>query len=72
MEFDEKIFPKRLEELRLEKGLSQYKLAKNLGIATSAIQDWESLKRRAGAENLFKLSKYFGVSIDYLVGARDE
>ena len=68
-----KIFSERLKELRLDKNLSQYQLAKelNCGITHSAISLWELEKRSPNMEALIILTLYFKVSIDYLVGLED-
>lgn len=63
-------FAERLKELRLEKGLTQVQLAKELDgkIAQSTIALWENEKRTPTMDCLIILAQYFGVSIDYLVG----
>ena len=63
-------FAERLKELRIEKGLSQYQLAKELNnqITHSAIALWESDKRIPNLEVVIMFAKYFNVSLDYLAG----
>lgn len=61
----------RLKELREKKHLSQYKLADELSISQSAIGSWEAGTRECNFTMLIKISKYFGVTIDYLLGVSD-
>ena len=64
-------FAERLRELRVDKGLSQDDLAKATGISQDAISRWELKQRTATIDNVITLAKFFGVSIDYLVGVVD-
>lgn len=59
---------KRLKELRIEKNLTQTKLAENFGITYSNIGEWERGKSEPSIEMIIKLADFFNVSIDYLVG----
>lgn len=59
---------KRLKELRIEKNLTQTKLAENFGITYSNIGEWERGKSEPSIDMLVKLADFFNVSIDYLVG----
>lgn len=65
------MFPVRLKLLREENGLSQAMLAKAIGIAQSTIGGWEASNREPNIDMLVKISDYFGVTIDYLVGRSD-
>lgn len=64
-------FGKRLKELRVEHNLSQMDLANITGISQSAIAKWELSKTEPTASALIILSKYFGESVDYLLGLID-
>lgn len=64
-------FAERLRELRIEKGLSQNELAKELGLSHAAISRWESDLRQPAASAIIMLAKYFGVTSDYLLGLED-
>lgn len=66
-----KVFAERLKGLREEKGLSQEKLAKLLGIAHGAISFWELGKRVPSFENAIIIAKFFNVSLEYLAGLED-
>lgn len=62
-------FPRILKELRQDKGLNQLQLANALGFKReTTINQWEKGKRMPDIVNLKLLSKFFNVSIDYLVG----
>ncbi len=61
----------RLKELRKERGLSLKELADVLGVAESTVSLYENSKREASYTVLQKLSNYFGVSIDYLLGVSE-
>jgi len=67
----EKVFSIRLKKLRNEKGKSQVKLAKELGIRPATYQYYED-GGEANYENLGKIAKYFNVTTDYLIGLKDE
>lgn len=66
------IFAERLKELREQKGITQAQLSEATELTVSAISKWERGRRGPSAFALFKLSRYFGVSADYLIGASDE
>ena len=61
------VFGKKLRELRLEKGLSQQKLGKELGFCNQTISFWESGSREPDLDTLVKIAHFFGVSIDELL-----
>lgn len=58
----------RLKELRIEKGISQQKLASDIGVTQKAIDFWERGTNEPKASYIIKLAKYFGVTADYLLG----
>ncbi|MBO5022485.1 MAG: helix-turn-helix transcriptional regulator [Clostridia bacterium] len=64
-------FAERLKELRTEKGLSQRKLAKLVGVSDKAISLWENNERVPNLDAAKALAVYFKVSIDYLAGLED-
>lgn len=65
------IFAERLKLLRSEKGLSQEALAKDLGISKGSLGFYETCKNIPSIEVLNDVSKYFKVSLDYLLGRSD-
>lgn len=62
----------RLKELRKNKGLSQEKLAKKLGIGQTSIANYESNRRIPSLEVFIAISQEFNVSLDYLAGNIEE
>ena len=67
----ENIFKERIKELRQESGLGQIELAKMLNVSHGIISLWENGLREPSMGSLIILAKYFGVSIDYLVGLEE-
>lgn len=61
-------FCERLKELRQEKGLGQIQLARELDVGKSIVSLWELGKCEPTLSKLVAMSKFFGVSIDYLAG----
>lgn len=63
-----KIFAERLKDLRMEKGISQGKLAELLEVSPAVVCYWETDRSEPTAPNLVKISDFFNVSVDYLLG----
>ena len=63
----------QLKRLRELKGKSQQEFAADIGVAQSAVGNWESGTREPGSlELLEKIADYFGVSTDFLLGRTDQ
>ena len=58
----------RIRELRKKMDLTQKELAQHLQIADSTLSYWEMGKYEPDIDSLKKLSMFFHVSIDYIVG----
>ena len=58
---------KGLREIRKKKRYSQLKVAIELSISRESISLYETGKRSPDTEMLVRLSRYFNVSIDYLI-----
>lgn len=58
---------KGLREIRKKKKLSQLKVAMDLNISREALSYYENGKRSPDTKMLLSMSKYFNVSIDYLI-----
>ena len=56
-----------LKKIRKEKNLNQQKVAFDLHISREALSYYENGKREPTLEMLVLMSKYFNVSIDYLI-----
>lgn len=61
---------KKIKELRNEKGLKIQELADILKVDKAAVSQWENGKN-IGVENLYKLSKLFNTSINYIIDEND-
>lgn len=59
---------KRLKELRTTEGLTQQELAKILNVSSMSISFYENEQRKPDSDFIISVSKYFGVSTDYLLG----
>lgn len=60
-------FAIRLKQLRKDKGITSYVVAQNIGIKDSTYRRYE-IDTMPKIETLIGLSRYFGVSVDYLIG----
>lgn len=61
-------FGEKLRALRLERGIGQIQLAKELDVGKSVISLWEQDKCEPTLSKLVSMARFFGVSIDYLAG----
>lgn len=64
-------FRLRIKQLREESGLSQAKLARELGVGVGSVGMWESSDEVPPVKKLQIIANYFDVSLDYLVGKSD-
>ncbi|MEE1161499.1 MAG: helix-turn-helix transcriptional regulator [Acutalibacteraceae bacterium] len=62
------IVSKNLSDLRKRNGLTQAELAEKLNYSDKAVSKWEKGESLPGVEVLYKLSKLYGVSLDFIVG----
>ncbi len=60
-----------LREIRKRKHLNQLKVALDLNISRESLSYYENGKRSPDVEMLIKLSKYFNVSVDYLITGKE-
>lgn len=72
MENKKLAFGQILKELRAEKGLTQTEIAKEIGVSQGTIYFWENSINEPTASYLVRLSKFFKVSVDSLLGIDDE
>lgn len=61
----------RLKELRLENNLTQQYVANILNIKQNTYSQYESGQRQLSLEQLIKLSEFYSVSTDYILGIKD-
>lgn len=58
----------RIRELRKENNITMKQLGEHLGLGESTISQYETGKREPDLKTLLKISEYFHVSVDYLLG----
>ena len=66
------ILAERLSLLRKEQNLTQKEAAKDLGISLNSYQRYETNEREPTAPVLVQMAKFYNVSLDYLVGLKDD
>ena len=54
-------------KLRDAKGLTDYRVSKDVGISRTALTEWKKGTYSLKADKLQRLADYFGVSVDYLM-----
>lgn len=64
-------FPARLRNLRKKQGISQNKLAKDIGVSQSAVGYWERGEKTPSVEITQKIADYFNTSITYLMTGKE-
>lgn len=62
----------RIKALREQRGLTQEKLSKYVGINRTTISKLESGDREFTLDHLTRLSNFFGCSFEYIQGLSDE
>lgn len=65
-------YRKRLHDLRIDNDLRQEDIAKLLNITGQAYGMYENGKRSLPIEHLIKLSKFYNVTSDYILGLSDD
>ena len=71
MYFDQKEFGKRLKELRMNRSLTQEKLAEDLNISWEHLGRIERGDKSLSIDLLIVISDYFDVSTDYLLTGKE-
>lgn len=61
-----KLFEK-LDTLLKARGITAYRLAKDLEMTPTVFSDWKSGKSKPKANKLKKIADYFGVTIEYFL-----
>lgn len=65
---ENKSFQDVFKELRIEKKLSQDKVAEELDVSPALVSKWERNISTPAPEMLEYIADYFNVSVDYLIG----
>ncbi len=66
------MFNERLKNLRKSLKITQNMLSRNIGVSERTIRRYEYMEVEPTASILIKLSNYFNVSVDYLLGLSDD
>ena len=69
---DKTMIGERLQELRKDRGVSQVELAKLLGVSSNTISSYECNRSDPDDNLKIVIAKYFDISLDYLLGLKDE
>ena len=67
-----KTFGEKLKELRIDKGLTQKKVAEALSVTVSTLSHWECTYEEPWFKDLLTLCRLYEVSADYLIGLTEE
>ncbi|MGN0744979.1 MAG: helix-turn-helix domain-containing protein [Christensenellales bacterium] len=62
----------RLRDLRNEKGISQRKMGEIFNVSQATYNNWEKGNTQPSIEQLIELARFFGVSVDFLIGNTDD
>lgn len=62
----------RLKELRQERGLNQQELALKINTTQRNISNWENGNSEPDIQMILKMSRFFGVTVDYFIGCCEE
>ena len=62
----------RIKELRERKGYNMRQMAKALNIPYTTYVNYEKEEREPNSEMLVLMAKFFGTSVDYIVGRTDD
>ena len=65
------VFSHTLAELRRARGLSQRRVAGDLGISQALLSHYENGAREPGLDFVCRACRYYGVSADYILGLSD-
>lgn len=63
---------RRIRDLREDNDLSQREVAKMLNCSQQVYSNYELGQRDIPTQVLIQLSRFYGVSVDYILGLRDE
>lgn len=63
---------RRIRDLREDRDLTQRELAKNLNCSQQVYSNYELGQRDIPTDILIKLSRLYGVSVDYILGISND
>lgn len=62
----------KFDGLLKARGITAYRVAKDLGLSPTVFSDWKTGKSKPKIEKLKKIADYFGVTIEYFLGNGEE
>lgn len=63
---------KKYETLRNERGLTDYRVSLETGIAPSTLSDWKNGISKPKVDKLLAIARLFNVSIEELIDVKEE
>ena len=57
----------KLDDLLKERGITAYRLAKDLEMSPMVFSDWKNGKSKPKVDKLKKIAEYFGVGIEHFI-----
>lgn len=63
---------KRIRDLREDRDMTQTQIAKMLGMSQTGYSKYETGENDIPTEILIKLARYYGTSVDYLLGESED
>lgn len=58
----------RFRQLLQERGITSYRVSVETGVKQTTLSDWKTGRAVPKAATLQKIAKFFGVSVDWLIG----
>lgn len=71
-EMENKQIAENIKRLCTKKGITINQMAKELNINSSFISEMKNKDRTPSIKRIEEIAKYFGISIDYLIGTMEE
>ncbi len=62
----------RIDALLREKGVSAARMCRELGFSSGLYSQWRKRSQNPSADKLQKIARYFGVTVDYLMGGEGQ
>ena len=66
------LFCKRFNEEMKQRNITQAEILRSLNFSKNQIHYWLKGKAEPSIDDLISLAKYFGVTVDYLIGYENE
>ena len=57
----------RYEQLKTERGVSDYEVAKSTGVSASTLSAWKKGEYKPKVDKLLAIARYFGVSVETFI-----